>query len=227
MDALVVGAAPAPDEDAFYRQLLSGAGVVVAADAAAEWCVALGRVPDVAVGDFDSAVAGAPERLGALGVRVARFPSEKDDSDLDIALAEARRLGATTVTITAAAHLRLDHTLAGLGSLLSVADLQGALVEPELAAWPLDAGARRALPLEGPSGALVSVFAASGTAEGVTLEGFRYPLTEATLEPLASLGLSNELAGGPASVTLRRGRLLVLAVGRPDARASVRAVTLL
>ena len=50
---LVVGAAPAAGADDFYRGLLVSANAVVAADAAGPWCAALGRTPDVVVGDFD------------------------------------------------------------------------------------------------------------------------------------------------------------------------------
>jgi thiamine pyrophosphokinase len=226
MRTLVVGAAPVPGEYAFYNALLAEAHEVIAADAAAEWCVALGRVPDVAVGDFDSAEPGAAERLTALGVDVTCFPTDKDVSDLDLAVATARGRGARSVTLTACAHLRLDHTLAALGTLMGTADLDGELVEPEFAAWPLDADSRRVIHLVGPTGALVSVFSIGGTAEGVTLDGFRFPLDDAVLPPLSSLGLSNALRSSSASVALGHGRLLVMATGRGIGRASVRAVTL-
>jgi thiamine pyrophosphokinase len=218
MRALVVGASPVPGGEACYLALLKGADLVVACDAAAEWCVSLGRAPDVAVGDFDSAEAGAQGRLSALGVPVRAFPAEKDLSDLDLAVAEARSRGATRLTITAASSRRLDHTLVALGALLRCVDLHAAVEEPDLAAWALDADVRRRLGLRGPAGALVSVFAID-EALGVTLSGLRYPLVRATLEPLDSLCLSNELLAGAASVSVVKGRLLVLSPGEPGTRA--------
>jgi thiamine pyrophosphokinase len=217
--AVVAGAAPRPGGDAYYAALLSQADVVVAADAAAEWCVALGRTPDVAVGDFDSAVRGAPERLRALGIGVVAFPAEKDSSDLELAVVEARRRGTTSLALTAASSLRLDHTLATLGLLSTIADLAGEIAEPDLAVWALDGEARPSLRLGGHRGATVSVFAVGGRARGVTLEGLRYPLTGATLEPLSGLGLSNEIVSDAAVVRVEQGRLLVMSPGPPASRA--------
>ena len=220
MDALILGAAPEPGGEAHYRGLLDAAAFVIAADAAAEWAVSLGRVPDLAVGDFDSAEEGAPERLEALGVEVVRHPEAKDASDLDLALDEARRRGSCRVTFAGVTSGRLDHTLASLGTLASAADLDGALDEPSVAGWALAGRASAPLSLRGPAGALVSIFAFGSTAEGVTLSGLRYPLREATLREPSSLGLSNELTGGEATVTVATGRLLVLSAGHPAMRAA-------
>ncbi len=219
MRVLVCGAAPEPGGDAHYRALLAGVDRVVAADAGAEWAVALDRVPDLAVGDFDSAVPGAADRLRALGVEVLAYSRAKDYSDLDLAVSAAREQGADTLTFTAVSSLRLDHTLAALGTLARAADLRSALDEPSVAGWALDADSRPEIGLAGPPGAIVSVFALGAEAGGVTLGGMRFPLTAARLDPLSSHGLSNELRGGPASVTVRSGRLLVLSPGMPSARA--------
>jgi thiamine pyrophosphokinase len=219
MDALVVGAAPETGGEAFYRTLLAAAPLVIAADAGAEWSASLGRMPDVALGDFDSAAPGAAERLAAAGVDVRIFPVAKDASDLDLAVVEARARGAVDVVLTACTSQRLDHTLAALGALASAADLRASIDEPALAAWALEPPALSRLDLDGSAGALVSVFAVAPTAEGVTLRGMRFPLDDARLEPLSSHGLSNELVGGPASVSVCSGRLLVLAPGVPGVRA--------
>jgi thiamine pyrophosphokinase len=222
VNVLIAGAAPEAGGDAYYRSLLAEAPVVIGADAGAEWAASLGRIPDVAVGDFDSAQPGAVQRLRDLGVDVVTFPGEKDFSDLDLALQEALSRGATRVTFTAASSLRLDHTLAALGALVAAAPLAGALDEPSLAAWALDGVMRPRLSLDGPAGAVVSVIAVGAPAEGVTLAGFRYPLAGARLQPLSSHGLSNELSCTVASVSVVTGRLLVLSPGPPEQRARAR-----
>jgi thiamine pyrophosphokinase len=219
IDALICGAAPEPRGERYYASLLAAARVVIAADAAAEWAVGLGRVPDVAVGDFDSAQPGAPERLTALGVEVVTFPSAKDESDLDLALSIASGRGARRVTFTATASRRLDHTIGALGVLMRAAALSTELAEPSLAAWPLDAEVRPSIELTGRPGALVSLFALDGPATGVTLTGMRFPLTDARVEPLSTLGLSNELESERAVIAVTTGRLLALAPGGPQDRA--------
>ena len=62
-----------------------------------------------------------------------------------------------------------------------------------------------------PGGTLVSVFCHGDRAEGVTLTGLAYPLSDAVLTGDFPLGVSNRrLDGLPATVSVRRGALLIL-----------------
>ena len=61
-----------------------------------------------------------------------------------------------------------------------------------------------------PGGTLVSVFCHGDRAEGVTLTGLSYPLDGADLTGDFPLGVSNRrLEGRPATVSVRRGTLLI------------------
>ena len=58
---------------------------------------------------------------------------------------------------------------------------------------------------------MVSVFCQGDRAEGVTLTGLAYPLSDAVLTGDVPLGVSNRrLDGLPATVSVRRGALLIL-----------------
>ena len=94
--ALIVGGCPAPGAGSFYVSLIREARLVVAADAGLEVCISAGRMPDLCVGDFDSVSAESLRVAEARGVTVERHPSEKDASDLDLALDAVRRRGATS-----------------------------------------------------------------------------------------------------------------------------------
>jgi thiamine pyrophosphokinase len=205
---LIVGAAPAQDEHGFYARLLAGAGVVIAADAAGEWCAGLGRVPDVTVGDFDSAAQGAAERLRAAGSGVVTLPTAKDVSDLDACVDEARRRGVRELTFAAAFTGRVDHNLASFGSVLAAADLGVRVEEPGWWAVPVTPEDPVSC-LRLPGGTVFTVIAPGG-ATGVTIEGCVYPLSDAALEPLSSLGLSNIASGDGVGIRTGSGRLLVI-----------------
>ena len=56
----------------------------------------------------------------------------------------------------------------------------------------------------------ISVFCPDGEARGVTLTGLHYPLRDAVLTSGFPLGVSNQFAGRPASVSVRDGALLVM-----------------
>lgn len=203
---LVVGAAPAAGACEFYSRLLSDASHVVAADAAGEWCVEHGRVPDVVVGDFDSADPGARERLAALGAEIVTHPCDKDDTDLDLAIALARDRFDGPVRITAAFSERIDHTLAALGSLMRAGSGAEA-VEPGWHAAVCAPGCP--LSLSTPEPTPVSVLAPGG-ASGVTLRGTRWELSGARLEPLSGRGVSNESVEARVQVEVVLGTLLVI-----------------
>lgn len=207
---LIVGSAPVSGAESFYRPLLSAASYVIACDAAAEWCIALGRVPEVAVGDFDSAVAGAPERLRAREVDVRQFPVGKDESDLALAVAVARSLGTGGLVFTAAYTERLDHTLAAIGTACAAADLRVTIEEPSFRATILSDRGLRSAVIDVCSGATISVLALEA-ASGVSLHGLQYPLQDADLPLLSSLGLSNIALSDQVTVSLASGTLLVIA----------------
>jgi thiamine pyrophosphokinase len=198
---LVFGAAPVPGEDAFYRGLLRDATHVVAADAGSEMCVALGRVPDVAVGDFDSSAEGAPGRLAALGVVIREHPAEKDATDLDLAVAEARQAYSAPLLITAAFTRRIDHTLAAFGA-LAEAGAGAVAVDPGWSAVACRPAQPVAAVLD--AGTLVSVLALQPGAR-VTIDGAAWELRDTPVPLLSGLGVSNRAAGGPLRVSVANG----------------------
>jgi thiamine pyrophosphokinase len=204
--SLVVGAAPLEGHRSFYAELLTGASFVVAADAAGEWCAALGRVPDVAAGDFDSAEAGAVMRLRGLGVEVVEYPCDKDDTDLDLATSLALEADAGPIVITAAFTRRLDHTLAALGTLVR-AGAGASAREPGWRARVCAPGSPVDLDLA--AAATLSVLAI-GPVEGVTITGARWSLADASLPVLGGRGVSNRAVGGPVHVETATGTLVVL-----------------
>jgi thiamine pyrophosphokinase len=65
------------------------------------------------------------------------------------------------------------------------------------------------LKLENKPGTIVSIYALQETARGITLEGFKYPLTNAVLSITQCLGLSNVVENVPATIKVKEGILLV------------------
>ena len=98
--------------DAAIAARLPDAGFTVAADSGVEHALALGRDIDLVVGDFDSADPAAVDAAVAGGAEVRRYPAEKDQSDLELAVRAARDGGATHVIVVGGSGGRLDHLLA-------------------------------------------------------------------------------------------------------------------
>ncbi|HEX2194858.1 MAG TPA: thiamine diphosphokinase [Candidatus Limnocylindria bacterium] len=216
MKAVVVAGGDADPADAAH---LAGAELVIAADGGASFLDAVGARPDVLVGDLDSVHVELVQRLAADGVLVERHPTDKDATDAELALGRAVAAGATlTIVLGALAGTRLDHEVANL---LLLADpawaaprrdvrmVRGATVVRALAG-------PGAVALEAAEGCTVSLLPLGGDAEGVRTAGLAYPLDGERLRFGRSRGLSNQVVGGPASVALERGVLLVIEDGQED-----------
>jgi thiamine pyrophosphokinase len=219
-DAALVFAGGDPVPAAVAPRLAAPA-FVVAADSGLAHADALGRHVDLLVGDLDSV---DPEQLAAArgsGTRVETHPTDKDQTDLELALDAARTRGAVDVTVVGGHGGRLDHLLANLTLLAS----------PRWAGLHLDAwlGAahvvvvRDEAELTGSPGSLVTLIALGGPAHGVRTDGLRYPLVDEDLEAGTTRGVSNELVAATARIAVRAGTLLVIrpyALDEPPAAGS-------
>jgi len=191
--------------------------IVIAADGGARHAASLEVAIDLWVGDGDSIDGAALAALAAAGVPLERSRPDKDESDTELAIAAAIRLGADGIVIVGAlGGPRIDHALANLGL----------LALPRLAGRPatlLDAHSRIGLirapgpggepvehPLPGPLGGLVSLLPMGAGVEGVTTRGLAYPLLDEALPAGPARGLSNVRTAPDAAVVIRRGLLLVV-----------------
>ncbi|HEX5466394.1 MAG TPA: thiamine diphosphokinase [Candidatus Limnocylindrales bacterium] len=215
--AIIVAAGAAPDRaglDRAWPGWADGPAQVVAADGGALAARALGLRPDVVVGDGDSLPAAERERLAGEGVAFEDWPTDKEASDLELALQRVLRAGPRRVAVLGAfGGERLDQLLANVW-LLDLPTLSGA-DGPEL--WFLDATTRLRLlvgpgraELVGRPGDLISLLPFGGPAYGVRTEGLRFPLHDETLASGPSRGLSNVRLTQRAVVDLRSGRLLIV-----------------
>lgn len=190
--------------------------LVVAADGGARHAGPLGLRIDRWVGDGDSIGEAELAELAAAGVPIERSPTDKDESDTELATLVALRLGATEFAILGAlGGPRIDHTLANL-SLLALPELAGRetfLISSDarirLVRGADDPGPARAS-LVGRVGDVVSLFPVGGDVEGITTDGLRYPLRDEPLVVGRTRGLSNVRQAPEASVSVHRGRLLVV-----------------
>ena len=122
---------------------------------------------------------------------------------------ELARYGADTVWVADdkifAPFRTLPHTAVMCG--LVEQGGQGMLVGPGMTVTAVHNGP---LELEGETGRTLSIFCLGEPAQGVTLEGLKYPLHGATMTVQVPLGVSNEFLGGPARITVERGTLVVM-----------------
>ena len=186
---------------------LPDAEMVIAADEGIDNARQLGMPVDLLVGDLDSASDGSEAFAGS----VQRHPVDKDQTDLELALAAALAAGMKSVTVVGTMAGRVDHALGNL--LLLTADRWQALrIDARIdsaRAWVV----RDRVVVDGAPDELLSLMAIGGPATGVSTSGLAWPLDSALLESGPGLGMSNRMTGPTAELSVQQGVLLVIAPG--------------
>ncbi len=207
MHSLIVANGPAPSLDQLRREA-EDADLVIAADGGTAHILAAKLFPDLVIGDLDSVTREALDALRDAEVEVLKFPTHKNETDLELAVAEAVKRGATSVTIIAAVGGRLDQTLANV-FLLALPQFAGIPIRIVTGREEAFLVRNQAL-IHGAVGDTVSLIPLTPQVRGVTTRGLEYPLQDAVLRFGPTLGVSNRLYGEEGMVALREGLLLVV-----------------
>ena len=186
---------------------------VIAVDKGIETCNKIGIVPDVIVGDFDSAnkvTVGVYRKMAKKmhSIRFVDLDTQKDFTDTHVAIMHAIEEGATDIYISGATGTRLDHTMANIGLLKECADKGvNAYIEDDhnvITMINSSAGISR---LEGYD--YISFIPYGGCVTGVTLTGFEYNVENRTFEIGDSLGVSNRVVSEDARIEIEDGYMIV------------------
>ena len=186
---------------------------LVAVDGGLRHLLQLGLTPQLLIGDLDSVTPHDLDSCMQWGIEILRFPSEKDETDLELAVLDALQRGFTDIVITSAIGGRLDHTLGNL-SLLGLPELKGTHTRISHGATTIYLVNER-IDLPTSPGALISLLPWGETVHGVTTSGLQYPLTDATLQPWRTRGLSNVAISDQITVTVESGQLFLFHVIEP------------
>lgn len=183
---------------------------VIGADSGADFLTRRGVVPDLALGDFDSA---APDRIPLIRETAREWLSvdavDKDWTDTEMAVREALDRGYASIRIVGGLGTRFDHALGNV-HLLHLALTRGceaAIVDSHNEIRLCDGTCRLQADSRYP---YVSLLPLTPVVRGVTLTGFQYPLLEATIELGQSIGISNRLIAPEGTVALTDGELLIV-----------------
>lgn len=185
---------------------------VIAADSGIRHAEALGIVPELWVGDFDSAPPTLPAHLKAVPKR--KFPSDKDSTDGELAVDIALEQGARALVLAGAfGGARADHAFLHLALALRLAEagIDVTLTSGTQEGRPLP---HAAATFDYAEGTLFSILGFSELA-GLTVRGAKWELASVTVPFGSSLTMSNEVRG-TLSVELAQGRAMLLAHPLPE-----------
>lgn len=196
-----------PDIDK-ARAILCDDDYIICADGGTRHALALDLRPALVIGDMDSADSALLKKLQADGVSIELYPRDKNETDLELAIARASELNPREIIIIAALGGRLDQTLANIAL---ISDLQLSTFNLKL-----DDGVdeiffcRDQAEVKGRSGDTVSLIPWQGEVAGIQTKNLKWPLDIETLYPEKTRGISNEMLGDIASIKISSGLLLIL-----------------
>ena len=178
--------------------------IKIAADAGYKNALALGEKADIILGDFDSYTDELPKDAEILTV-----PAEKDFTDTQMAVKVALEKGATEIVFIGGLSGRLDHTLANISLLSELWKIRVHTVMTD--------GFNRVRYLNSSSTLIarsgykyLSVIAISEKLKGVSIEGCKYPLDNASVFRANQYAVSNEIIGNCALISLKKGECLII-----------------
>jgi len=199
------GELPDPEK---ARLLLQDGDYLICADGGTRHALALGVRPNLIIGDLDSGEQSVIQKFKDNGVNVESYSRDKNETDLELAIQRAIEFKPNQIIIIAALGGRLDQTLANI-TLLSDSQLSTLDVR-------LDDGVeeiflcRNQAQVHGRSGDLISLIPWQSAVTEIRTENLKWPLRHETLYPDKTRGISNEMLGETASISIGSGLLLVV-----------------
>ncbi len=184
----------------YIKSVIPDGARIICADRGCDSAVAMGLMPDAAIGDFDSASAEPP-------CGVIRYPSRKDYTDGELAIRYAVDNGYTDITVLAATGGRLDHEIANMLLLRFAAPAYRAVITDEQNDIYYMNGE---ITIHKKKGHVLSIIPVGGDMEGVVTEGLEYALSGETLRFAESRGVSNIITEDKCRITAQKGESFVI-----------------
>jgi thiamine pyrophosphokinase len=205
---IIVGAGFCDTKDMKKRLVIDESDICIAADGGLDYLLDIGIHPNFVIGDMDSV--SCREKAGLYNARI--FPTQKDDTDMMLAIKEGLNMGYDDFEIFGGLGGRFDHTYANIQSLCYIVNngANGKLIGANGSFITMiknsdisfEAGKYAA-------GRKISVFAYGSVACGVTERGLKYNLDNITLKSDFPIGVSNEFIGEDAYIKVSEGILMI------------------
>ncbi|MFF2911251.1 thiamine diphosphokinase [Paenibacillus sp. NPDC057934] len=192
-----------------HLNVLDEEDFIIGADRGALFLINHGITPDLAVGDFDSV---SPEALQEIRNRSREIITcdaiDKDLTDSELALDLALNRSPSSILMLGVTGSRIDHMLASIQMMTLALQRQVSCSIMDSHNYLTLTGSQALV--EDRGFAYVSLLPLTPEVTGITLEGFQYPLSNATLKLGHSLGVSNKLLAASGTVTIESGLLLII-----------------
>ncbi|MDP4180195.1 MAG: thiamine diphosphokinase [Bacillota bacterium] len=207
MKAVIVSSGSISNYD-YPKKYLVGTDILIGVDGGAKHLRKMNVMPDILIGDFDSAAGEDLEYFMNAGVMAIQYPPEKDMTDTELAIDYAIDKGCTSIVLLGCLGTRIDHSLANVFLLKKMLynNVNGLIANEQNEVMLI----KDKIILKSEENSYITLLALSDKVEGVSTKGLLYPLDNADLELGSSWGVSNEFIEDIAEISIKKGLLLVI-----------------
>ena len=177
---------------------------LIAVDGGANKLIKTKFKPDLIIGDMDSISKNALKKFK--DVKMQKFPKEKDEIDLELAINYCVKNKFKEIIILGAIGTRADMTLTNIFLLTQIPKTINAKIINENQEIFLIQ--KKNYSLSGIPGEAISLLPLKGDVKGLTLKGFKYEIKNYNLRFGIGIGLSNEFKKKKVSISFKNGLLL-------------------
>lgn len=181
---------------------------IICADGGSNHAYNMGIIPDYIIGDLDSVDYKVKQYFKGCNVIFEKFPAKKNETDTELCIYLAKKLGATNIDFIGALGGRVDHMIANICLLHSVRNMNivpRIISENEEIYIAID----EEVSIKGNPKDTLSVIPLGGDAKGVTLNGLEYPLDNYNMKFGLPLGISNVMLEDKCYVKVDKGSLII------------------
>jgi len=207
MDAWIFANGVLTEKDLLRGRIVAGS-FIIAADGGLHHTREMGLIPQALIGDLDSISEQDYRWAESNNVQILRYPIDKDETDLELALDFALKRKPEKIRVAGATGGRIDQSLGNI-FLLGRPDLANIDIRLEDGLEEIFL-IREYKEVHGKAGDIISLLPRSIPAEGVYTSGLEYSLSGETLYVGKTRGISNVMKNNLATIRINDGVLLCI-----------------
>mgnify|MGYP006333708471 FL=1 len=186
----------------FFENIIDKDTEIYCADGGTNYCLEYNYIPNYVYGDLDSIKPDVLKKIEDLGVKIEKFPVDKDYSDFELVLEEIKEKNYKKIYVVGALGKRTDSTINNLFLLEKYKNIT-VLSETETIFYN-----DKSFVIEDMKNYRFSMISLDECISDITLIGFKYPLENRYIERGSSILMSNIILTNHAEVRFSRGKII-------------------
>lgn len=189
-------------------QNLKTEDIIICCDGGANYAFNEGITPNYIIGDLDSASFEIIQFFESKGVKLKKFNSKKDETDMELAIDFCIDIGLKEILIFGALGTRFDHSFANVNLLVKplLANISAKIINENNEIILIN----DFINLKGEIGANISLLPLSSEVFGINTYGLEYALENFDMKIGTSLGVSNVMTSENVKISIKKGYLLII-----------------